>query len=820
MHRLHPTPRVLRLFVRFLLSLAIALPCCLGAAANAAPQKARGARDLDPAKFGAKQLLVVHYRRPDGDYDGWNIWAWPEGKDGAGHAFESQDDYGRVAIVPLKDETARVGIIVRRGNWEAKDFDGDRFVELGGRPVTEVWILSGDPDIHRAAGEVDLSLKIFGAFLDAREVVHLATSQPLDAKARKSLKIELADAPGAKPSRPLRVRDADAVRLPGAERAMTAVRLSRALDDSEIARLTLSGDGIAPTTVYARGVLEEPAFTPLDARLGAFASPAATEFTTWSPVAAAAELLLYAKPADAEPARVVPLSRGEKGLWSARVEGDLHGAAYQYRFTSYGRARTVPDIHAFAATQDSARSVVVDLARAEPEGWGATEPPRIARMTDEVIYEIHVRDFSIADASCPPETRGSYLGLVHEGKQGAGATTGLAHLKELGVTAVHLLPVHDFTARPDEYNWGYWTALFNVPEGNFARDRGEDPLSAVRELRGAIAGMHAAGIRVILDVVYNHTSSSGEYSPFDQTVPFHYFRTTPDGRYTNDAGCGNSIADERPMVRKYILDSLEHWLRAYRVDGFRFDLVGTHQPDTVRAICERVKAIRPDATLYGEPWTGGGPIRFGKGAQKGLPFAVFNDHYRNALRGDLDGTASGFVTGPGGDSDAVRRGVLGSIDDFTREPAESINYVSAHDNLALTDKIAKTAVRADGPTRRAMQKLALGAVLVAQGVPFLEGGSEICRTKGGDHNSYVSGDAVNRFDWESKDECSEVHDFVRGMIALRRAHPAFRLDDDAAVRASVRMLDAGALIAWTIDGRAAGTPGREYVVVLNGDPRV
>ena len=387
-----------------------------------------------------------------------------------------------------------------------------------------------------------------------------------------------------------------------------------------------------------------------------------------------------------------------------------------------------------------------------------------------------------------------------------------------GVTAVHLLPVHDFTAKPDEYNWGYWTALFNVPESNYASRQG-DPLQPVRELRQAIQALHQAGIRVILDVVYNHTSSTGEHSPFDQTVPFYFHRTAPDGSLLNDSGCGNAIADERPMMRKYILDSLEHWTRDYRVDGFRFDLVGTHTPETVRAVCERLLPIRGDLTLYGEPWTGGGPTRFGKGAQKSLPFAVFNDHLRNAIRGDLDGTATGFATGPGGDRAAVQRGVTGAIDDFAQEPGESVAYASAHDNLTLWDKLVKSQPQASDATRRAMQKLAIGMVLTSQGIAFLEGGCEIARSKGGNHNSYDAGDDVNRFDWGRKGDFADVHDYVRGLIALRRAHPAFRMRDDADVRRAIRFLEAGGPMAFTIDGSVAKDPWDMILVAYNGEPQ-
>lgn len=783
---------------------------------------------LNPRAYGDERIVVLHYARLDGDYDGWNAWAWPQGKDGAAFRFDGEDAFGRFAVIPLpaKEKVERVGFIVRKGDWERKDFDGDRFIEVSKKPVTDAWIVSGDATVHATAPSVDRTVKIVGAFLDGRDRVTLATSAPLDDAQRAKVRVLAASPAGgagkgtagaAFVPTTLRVKSARAVRGSGAASPVTEVTLSREVRDDEIASLRIEVPGQPPATVFARGVLDDEAFQALDAELGARCTQFQTEFRTWTPVASSVDLLLFDSPDAGSASRTIPLRREAKGTWSATVPGDLHGKGYLYRITSYGDSRDTKDIHCFAATRDSGRSIVVDLDRVKPDGWDSTPVPTIARPTDEVLYELHVRDFSIADSSCPEPRRGTYVGLLHEGTGPAGGPTGLAYLRALGITAVHLLPVADQPTPPDRYNWGYWTDLFNVPESNYAADR-VDPLAAIRELRTAIEGLHAARIRVILDVVYNHTCSSRESSPFDRTVPFYYFRTSSDGAYANDAGCGNSVADERPMVRKFILDSLAFWLTQYKVDGFRFDLLGTHVPETVRAICARVRELRPDATLYGEPWTGGGPIRFGKGAQKGLPIAVFNDHVRGALRGDTDGSGSGFATGPGGDAGAVRRGAMGSIDDFAQEPAETVNYVSAHDNLTLVDKVAKAAPQADAPTRRAMQKLAIGAVLAFQGVPFIEGGSEICRTKGGDHNSYESGDAVNRYDWTLAGQCTEVRDWVAGMIAIRRAHPAFRMDDDAQVRKAVEFLPTdGAVVAWTIDGTVAKDPARRVLVVLNGE---
>ncbi|MEM8874674.1 MAG: type I pullulanase, partial [Planctomycetota bacterium] len=459
--------------------------------------------------------------------------------------------------------------------------------------------------------------------------------------------------------------------------------------------------------------------------------------------------------------------------------------------------------------------VVIDLDRTDPDGWGSIATPVVDPKTDEIVYEIHVRDYSVADESAPEDIRGTYLGLIHENE--SPVMTGLSHLKELGVTAVHLLPIQDFTNERSDYNWGYWTALFNVAEADYATNQ-TDPIAPITELKQTIHTLHANDIRVIMDVVYNHTSTPVGQRAFDAAVPKYYFRTTDDGEYRNDAGTGNSIADERAMVRKYIVDSLVYWTNEYRIDGYRFDLLGTHQPETVSAILAALESVREDLTIYGEPWTGGGPIYYGKGAQRGSEMAVFNDHLRNAIRGDLDGTAIGFATGPGGDRGAILAGVRGAIDDFADHPIESVAYASAHDNLTLWDKIIKTAPDADEATHRSMQKLALGVVLTSQGMPFLHGGSDFARTKYGEHNSYNKGDAVNKFDWARKGEYRDVFDYVAGLIEIRKAHPAFRMHDATQVRRNLRVIAQGPAVAFALNGAAVGDPWGTIVVAYTGDP--
>lgn len=790
-----------------MLALALFLP--LSAQADPVSVADRLARS---AKAG-ERLLVLHYHRPDGVYDGWNYWAWPEHAEGAGVALDQNTKFGPYAVIPVQGDTARVGFIVRKGEWEAKDVDHDRFVQLNPAGVTEAWLISGDPTVYTNPVKIDLRTRLTASFLDAPRRVTVAATARLSPKQRQQARLLIDGQPAPYAMRALTQAGTASSRL------VYHGRLDRDVARQDLSRLTLEVPGLEPQTVYARGVLDDDAYVDLEAELGAMHSETRTVFRVWSPVSESVKVRLYRQLDDAEPAKTVAMKHVGKGVWEAAVEGDLHGKAYQYEYFSYGKTRVAADIHARAATPNSSRAVVVDMDRTDPEGWGSVPWPRLAKKTDEIIYEIHVRDYTAYDETAPAKHRGKYLGLIHRNPgDDQNPSTGLDHLLELGVTAVHLLPIQDFGNERHDYNWGYWTSLFDVAETDYASEP-NDPMSAPRDLKAAIQGLHAEKLRVILDVVYNHTSSSGEYSPFHQSVPHYYFRTTDDGQLRNDAGVGNSVADERPMVRKYIIDSLKYWVQEYRVDGFRFDLLGTHHPETVQAIMAELKSIRPDLTIYGEPWTGGGPTYFPKGAQRGLGLAVFNDHLRNAIRGDLDGSQPGFATGSGGDVGNVLRGIAGAIDDFAQEPTETINYVSAHDNLTLWDKIDITAPGAPDSTKQAMQKLSMGIVLTSQGVAFLHGGSDLARTKGGNHNSYNAGDEVNAFDWPRKNEYRGVFDYTAGLVALRKAHPAFRMADDQQVRRNLRVLQRGSVVAFELNGQAVGDPASRLVVAYNGEPR-
>lgn len=760
-------------------------------------------------EVGAGTVAVLHYHRPDAQYDGWHVWAWADGQDGQAYLFDKTDGYGVYAQVELADPTDRVGFIVRKGEWLERDGDVDRFVSPGTSGVAEAWLMAGEEQVFMDPAKVDFALQIQRVFLDEPGLLRVRLNQPTTAS-------QLSEPAGWVQVGEDRY-DVSEVKTKGHSDAGSrdlVLKLDRPVDlNTIVSGMTLNLSGAGPATVYAREVLTDDRFHDLGAQLGADHTATATAFATWSPVSQSVELLLYKTADDAEPYDTVAMSRGHGGVWRARVQGDLHGVYYQYKFTSYGEERVVADIHCYAATHDSSRSMVVNLDSTDPPGWENDKSPAVQSPVDEVIYEIHVRDFSIADETCPPEHRGKYLGLAHENT--GDIATGVSHLKELGVTTVHLLPIQDYSAGMEEYNWGYWTALFNVPEAQYSTNP-DDPTQAIKDLKATIKALHEAGIRVVMDVVYNHTSTSFGASPFDQAVPWYYFRTTPGGRLRNESGTGNAIADERPMARKYIVDSLKYWVDEYHVDGFRFDLLGMHHKETVQALVKTLRADRPDLLIYGEPWTGGGPTHFPKGAQKKMGVAVFNDHLRNSIRGDLDGIAYGYAMG-GGHVKEIRDGVAGAIDDFAEHPTESISYVSAHDNRTLWDKLTHSIPNGDDATKRAMHKLSLGIVLTSQGISFLHGGSDFARTKLGNHNSYNAGDEVNKFDWPRKAAYRDVFDYTSGLVRLRKEHPAFRLRTRKQVRNHLSFHDGPGPIWYQLDGGAVGDPWNTILVAYNGE---
>ncbi|MGH4122871.1 MAG: type I pullulanase [Clostridium sp.] len=534
--------------------------------------------------------------------------------------------------------------------------------------------------------------------------------------------------------------------------------------------------------------------------LGAVYTPLYTTFKVWAPTVEKIAVIVYENFKDDLKQKYL-MTKGDAGVWELKLQGDFKNKYYNYLVTNAGVEKETPDLYAKGSNANGERGMIVDFNSINPVNWESHKRPLPINRTEAIIYEMHVRDFSVSKDS-GIEHKGKYLGFTERNtKTSEGVVTGLDHLKDLGITHVQLLPVYDFASVDEtkcEYNWGYDPYLYNVPEGSYATDP-NDGCVRIREFKTMIQSLHENGISVVMDVVYNHTYTI-ENSPMDILVPGYYYRRDENGNYTNGSGCGNETASEKPMMTKFIVDSIKFWAEEYKIDGFRFDLMALHDIDTMKEVVMQAKIINPNIIIYGEPWNGGYSSlelskRVTKGSQKGMQVAVFNDDMRNVIKGDNDGNQVGFVNGGLGFEIEIKKGIVGSINynkeiyGFTQEPGESINYVSAHDNLCLFDKFEKSNPNNTPLEREKMSRLALSIILTSQGVPFIQGGTEILRTKQGNHNSYNSGDFINEIGWSRKTEYMETYEYIKGLIALRKSQKVMTLDNDKSVRKSLIFLE-------------------------------
>lgn len=611
--------------------------------------------------------------------------------------------------------------------------------------------------------------------------------------------------------------------------------------------------------------------------LGVTVESHACHFKVWSPLAVQMELLLYPPLTGGSPEeepnqlkqRALPMHKKEQGIWALELEGELDNYRYMYKPTfEDGQSTTAVDPYARAVTMNGEMGVIISLEQTHPYGWSKDIRPELTSPVDAVLYELHVRDFSIHPSSGITH-KGKYLAFTETGLRDAeGNTLGIDHLVELGITHVHLLPVFDFatvdesrvdgdTSDASNYNWGYDPLHYNVPEGSYA-SRADEPKTRIREFKSMVLALHNKGIGVIMDVVYNHTFDTAG-SSFEKIVPGYYYRQNADGTYSNGSGTGNEVATERAMVRKFIIDSVRYWAEEYHVDGFRFDLMGLIDTTTMKQLAAELHAeVSPSILIYGEPWGAldsplGDDMTL-KGAQRGAGFAVFNDNFRGVIKGDSDGMGTGFATGADGKEDELWTGVRGAIHDFTDVPSETINYVTVHDNLNLWDKVARTqglhdmlnflTYNEDGNIRgcqsveAAVEKakpylqidpnhilenetvrrclLANGIVLTSQGVPLIAAGDELLRSKYGDANSHQSGDVVNAIHWGQKQRFKPVFDYYCGLIRLRREHPAFRLRTREEIEKHIRLLEKGnGMLAYELEGAAVSDSWERIVVIYN-----
>ncbi len=550
--------------------------------------------------------------------------------------------------------------------------------------------------------------------------------------------------------------------------------------------------------------------------LGLTYSPTHTVLKVWSPTATAAEWILYEKDAGGDPLGSYALEKQAQGVWQGALAGNQKGKYYSLRVQINGKwSDEIVDPYVRATGANGKRGQILDMQETDPAGWKSDRSPAFAHKTDAIIYELHVRDASIHPSSGIRQ-KGKYLGLTERGtKNPAGQSTGLDHLAELGITHVHLLPVFDFYSvdetHPDKkYNWGYDPQNYNVPEGSYATNP-HDGAVRIREFKQLVQALHQRGIRVVMDVVYNHTALT-EGSNFNQLVPGYYYRQDEKGGFSNASACGNETASERPMFRKFMLESMRYWVEEYHIDGFRVDLMGIHDIETMNRISDELHRIKPDILLYGEGWTAGkSPLPEDQRALKAHAhrldrIAVFSDDIRDAIKGSVfDHHDKGFVSGKAGMESSIRFGVVASLPHnqvdaskviyakqaYAAQPHHTITYAECHDNHVLSDKLSISVADRSDSLQAEMHRLALGILLTSQGIVFLHAGTEFRRTKKGVENSYESPDSINAIDWNNKSQYTEFFQYVRALIQLRKQHASFRFSDPQTLIRSIRFEETG-----------------------------
>ncbi|WP_278797403.1 type I pullulanase [Leyella stercorea] len=563
-------------------------------------------------------------------------------------------------------------------------------------------------------------------------------------------------------------------------------------------------------------------------------SPKATTFhITTSPDVKKVNVLLSDTDCDNPTEQLTKqMKRVGAGKWELTVKSDLKGKYYLFSVYNSAQPDNTPGIFAKAVGVNGKRGAIVDLRDTDPEGWADDVRPALSNPCDLVIYEMHHRDFSV-DLSSGIKNKGKYLALTEP--------KAIEHLQRLGVNAVHILPSFDYASvdesKPDvpQYNWGYDPLNYNVPEGSYSTDAAT-PTTRIREFKQMVQALHRAGIRVILDVVYNHTFDING-SNFQKTYPDYFYRKTAEGKYSDGSGCGNETASEKPLMREFMKESVEYWIKEYHIDGFRFDLMGVHDIETMNEIRAMVDQIDPSIYIYGEGWSAGScaypqeKLAMKANTKQLNGIGAFCDDMRDALRGPFsDDHKGGFLIGEPDEEESIKFGIVGAIahpqidmtkvnysrEAWTNEPSQMVAYVSCHDDMCLTDRLRATVPYITDDELIRLDLLAQTAVLTSQGVPFILSGEEMLRDKKSVHNSFRSPDSINRLDWNNLKRYPQVFDYYAGLIALRKAHPAFRMGKAEEVRKHLEFVDAPkGVVAFRLKDNAGSDAWRNIYVVLN-----
>ena len=774
-----------------------------------------------PHEEGYNQLTL--YWTKTGVVTNPDVWIWLEGAEGRGYILQPCS-YGYKVVINVPENVDKVGFIVRTNcsdpggtSWgeATKDFAEDRYAVIDGKD-TVIYLKSGDGNQYTSndGGKTLTMIKKFSmaGMNDFYTIQYDVTPKVMISDLSQ---LKLTDGEKEIPITGLTTL--------GMESTGGRITVGEKLDLSKIYTLEIEGYGkkeVTPNKIFdCQEFVDNYTYDGND--LGPVINGDSTTFKVWAPTATEVVLNLYSDGHGDSHIKDVVMTKGDRGVWSA-TEAVGHGTYYTYTVTTCVGTQVATDPYAKSAGANGNRSMVVDLSKTNPEGWGKEFSTGIGSYSDANIWEVHVRDFSNKITSS--QYKGKYLAFTEKGlTNSAGEAVGVDYLVNLGITHVHLLPVYDYATvdetNPDSgFNWGYDPKNYNVPEGSYSTDPYNGEVR-IKEFKQMVQALHEAGIGVIMDVVYNHTYDGN--SSFNRIVPYYYYRYNPNGTNTSASGCGNDTASERYMFGKFMADSVAYWAEEYDLDGFRFDLMGLHDLDTMAEVEKAVHAINPEAIIYGEGWTMGATIdgsaqanqtNISKIPATGIgSVAVFNDAIRDGLKGSVfEKAGTGYISGNYASNTAkVQFGIMGGKGPgvgWQVKDGMVINYMSAHDNHTLWDKLAISNASNTVAERLAMNRMGAAILMISHGTPFMQAGEEMLRTKGGDENSYKSSDAVNNIDWEALVPGSDVHNmmlYYKGLMAMRKAYSVFT---DTSVEITFESLAGGGMVVHY---------GDEAVVLIN-----
>ena len=774
----------------------------------------------------ADLTVKLHYEREDGNYTDWSVWFWVEGTDSADVPLVEEEGE-MVASYSVPQGASSVGFIVRTPEWK-KDVDMDQFIDIAEcvSGTVHVYVKSGVEGYTKEYGEdVVKGVKISNAVYDGVQVKVTMAGSLEDAE--NAFSVVCSDGTEMKIA---------AVKGMG---AIYALEMAQPLELAKSYKVVYAGSSYEILMPDYYGTEEfESAYTYTGSDLGANWTKDATTFRVWAPMAEAVSVNLY-KSGDSSAEDLIesiPMTSDVNGTWIATKNGDLNGVYYTYTATNNGKDAEACDPYARTTGVNGQRAMVIDLTSTNPEGWEEDKNPNADKtFNDAVIYELHIRDLGTHESSGITNV-GKFLSLTEHGtKTPGGVVTGVDHMKDLGITHLHILPMYDYASVNEtkldtaQFNWGYDPVNYNVPEGSYSTDPYHGEVR-VKEAKQMVQSLHKDGISVIMDVVYNHVYDAGNFC-FNKLVPDYFSRMT-NGTYSNGSACGNDTASERAMVKKYIVDSVLYWATEYHIDGFRFDLVGLIDTETINEVMEAVHAVRPDVVFYGEGWTMNTTV-----TKKGYSmttqtnstmvpgFAFFSDTLRDGLKGSVfNNTEKGYVSGANNLESLIEDCFLGSSGNWCTTPTQTINYASCHDNNTLYDRLQLSCPDASQEDLVKMNNLSAAIYMTAQGIPFVHAGEEMLRTKvnpggGFNENSYNASDEVNSIKWNTLEDSvyTDVVDYYKGLIAFRKAHPVLRLTtaEDVAKHVSVVDMEDANVTAFSVTGGLEDETADAMYIVFN-----